>query len=683
MLKRPNNILLLLSLLLILSCRKESREWQVNVVAPIFQADLSLNDIVADSLLSTNGDNSYNLVYVFENTIDSFGQVLNVPDTVNENRISLQQLALADETLVDTIRLRDIAPETILLNGRTVVLPAQDIQNAGGGQEIDISENFFKKATIKSGFLDIDLHNDLPVEVEILIFKLSNKNDGVLIALDTFKNILPFQSASRSIDIGGKTIDGVLVGEMVQVKTKESVGPVLIEANKGVRVELKVRDLQVEKAIAVFPAQVLVRDTSEVRYNLGKAKVTVMHIHRGNIAVTITSTIEEAIIINYTIPTSGKDGDYNFPIKLTVEVPPAKPGTTQKYTELVPIDGYTILYKGKDPLQAPFYNTIYSELTASTVYSGIERNLSLTDSVFISFGLVDIEPAYAIGEFGDRSFGVEDTLNITGLKNLQGGISLEDATLELELSNGFGIEADFVLNSIKSINNRTKNTVPLNYYIVGNNELIHRAVNPPFRAFETRWVMNSSNSNIKPLMANLPDMISYDVELTSQPNGSRDFTDFIFDYSTFKTKLTLDLPVNFGFDSLSLVKLSDFDFSDIQNNEQIISGDFQLRVENDYPIDAHLILEFLNSDKEVLYTAFRGQKIMAATLKPGTDLTIGPELSYLRTEIDQSNMELLRDSKFIRISTMFDTPDSKNHKVYNHYTLKTKLLADFIYEQKL
>lgn len=653
------------------------------MITPIFQADLDLTDIVADSLLNTNGDNSYNLVYAYENTIDSFSEILQVPDTVNESRVSLQQLVLGDQSLVDTVRLRDIAPETILLHGRTVVLPAQDITDAGGTQEIDISENFFRQATIKSGFLDITLHNDLPVEVEILIFKLTNKNDGEVIALDTFRNILPFTSASKSIDIGGKEIDGILVGEINRVKTKESVGAVLVDANKGVRVELKVRDLEVEKATAVFPQQVLVKDTTEVQYNLKNAKVTEMNIRKGNVAVTVISTIEEAIIINYTVPNSGKAGNFSEPIDLTFQVPAASPGKAQEYTEIVPIDGYTIRYKGKDELSAPFFNTIYSELTASTVYSGIERNLSLSDSVIVKFGLIDIAPSYAIGEFGNRNFGVQDTIEVDALKNLRGNMNLEDATMELEITNGFGIEADFTLNSLSAINTREKKVVDLNYFIVGNTELILRALNPPFLPFIRTYTMTSANSNVKDLMEALPNKIAYDVDLESQPNGSRDYTDFIFDIGSFKTKLTLELPVQFGLDSLQLNKIADFNFKDLKNHDRIISGDFKLRVDNDYPIDIFLELEFLNEQNEVLFTAFSGQKIEAATLKSGSDETEGAQLTYLRTEVSEADMNLLRDAKFIRIRSMFDSPASGNHKVFNHYQLKTKLLADFIYEQRL
>ena len=76
---------------------------------------------------------------------------------------------------------------------------------------------------------------------------------------------MPFSSAHKSIDISGKEIDGILLGEIVKLKTKASVGPVLVDANKGVRVELKVRELELEKATAIFPQQVLVEDTTEVK----------------------------------------------------------------------------------------------------------------------------------------------------------------------------------------------------------------------------------------------------------------------------------------------------------------------------------------------------------------------------------------------------------------------------------
>jgi hypothetical protein len=42
--------------------------------------------------------------------IDSFGDYLDVPDTLNRVNVSLQQLVLDDRELADTFTLREMAP---------------------------------------------------------------------------------------------------------------------------------------------------------------------------------------------------------------------------------------------------------------------------------------------------------------------------------------------------------------------------------------------------------------------------------------------------------------------------------------------------------------------------------------------------------------------------------------------
>ena len=141
---------------------------------------------------------------------DSFGDYLNVPDTLNKVSVTLNQLILEDRTLIDTITLKEIMPESKFLDGKTVQLDGQDIKNAGA-QEIDITEAFFRKAKFKSGFLEIGIHNDLPVFVDRIIFKLYNKSNLAEIANDTFFDIAPFSSQFKKISLAGKEVDGMVV----------------------------------------------------------------------------------------------------------------------------------------------------------------------------------------------------------------------------------------------------------------------------------------------------------------------------------------------------------------------------------------------------------------------------------------------------------------------------------------
>jgi len=62
------------------SCRKSNNShlWDIDVLAPLVQSSFSINDILTDSLLSKNPDNSFDVVY--NNSLSSF-KVISVPDT--------------------------------------------------------------------------------------------------------------------------------------------------------------------------------------------------------------------------------------------------------------------------------------------------------------------------------------------------------------------------------------------------------------------------------------------------------------------------------------------------------------------------------------------------------------------------------------------------------------------------
>ncbi|HET7818960.1 MAG TPA: hypothetical protein VFL70_06600, partial [Bacteroidia bacterium] len=62
------------------SCRKSdnSHLWDVDVLVPLVKSSFSINEILTDSLISKNPDNSFDVVY--SNSLSSF-KVISVPDT--------------------------------------------------------------------------------------------------------------------------------------------------------------------------------------------------------------------------------------------------------------------------------------------------------------------------------------------------------------------------------------------------------------------------------------------------------------------------------------------------------------------------------------------------------------------------------------------------------------------------
>jgi hypothetical protein len=682
---RTKFILGLSVILLFASCKRGQKSWDTNIKAPLFKAELGFTNLLDDSLLVVASDKSYSLSYDYEYAIDSVGSYLDVPDTLDKVKITLDKLVLADRTYVDTITLREMDPQTGLFDGLTLPFDAQKIENPQGEQIIDVSEEFFQTAKFNKGFLDITIHNDLPVYVDKIIFKLVNKEGGQVVAQDTFTDIAPNSSATKSIDLAGKVVDGVMVGSIVTVETRASNGPVLIDADKGVRIELSVHSLEPEYATAIFPEQTLVEDKQEVEYQFGGPLITEIKARTGWVKMKISSTIQEEIIIDYSFPNSGENGDFNKPFTRQYRVPPAKPGSIQVIEGEFPLDGYVMQYKGKDPTQAPFFNTVYSELTARTVYSGEVRDLSLDDFVEIEFGLVDIKPEYAFGDFGQKEFELNETVDIPIFKDVSGALDLEAIKMNLFLDNAFGIQALTTVNSITASNSSNKTSVSLTHAdVIGKDVLLTRATNPPLLAHTQFYEFTESSSNIKDFMEVLPDQITTNIKVISRPNGSRDYTDFVKDESYLRARLKVVMPVQFAADNLTLVEKQGFSFNSLENSEKIKSGTFKLKVENDFPFDAIIIVEFLTETDETLHTLFNtGEKIEAAIVNTTTGRSDNSAVSYLTASISATQMDLIRDATKIRITSIFDTPNGSPNKVFSDYLIKTKLSADFVYEQTL
>ncbi|MCB9262436.1 MAG: hypothetical protein H6607_08690 [Flavobacteriales bacterium] len=671
----------LLSVLFFVSCERE-KHWNAQITAPLFRANLSLSDLGNDSLTIEETDSSYNLIYQVEYSIDSVASYLTVPDTVDKVRITLDKLILADKNYADTITLRQIYPAAGAYHGQTVFLPGQNIDNPGGEQEIDVSKEFFQTAKFVKGFLDITIHNDLPVYVDEIVYVLRNKKDLTVIAQDTFTNIPPFSSSTRSIDLSGKTVDGVLLATVIHMITRESEGDVLIDADKGLRLELSVHDLEPEYATAIFPEQTLVNDTQEVIYNFGGPLITEIQAKSGFVKMKISSTIEEEIIIDYTFPHSGAGGNYANPFHKVYNVPPAKPGETQVIEGVFPLDGYVMQYKGKDPNSPPFWNAVYSKLTAKTVYSGQVRDLSLNDYVEIEFGLIDIVPRFATGDFGVKSYTIDDSLDIPIFEKINGEVDLADFKFYFNIENALGIGAVAKINSLRAENTSSGKSVTLDCQsIIGKEINISKAHNPPLIPSTTTTEFTKySCDNLIDFVEILPNKIYANISMNTLPSDSGNVADFVLDQSYIKGHVNFTIPATFSANNLTLSQTGKFNINAVSNQENITSGTFRLDVENDFPYDFKVVLDFLDESGTSLLTLFENQLIQAASIDMSNYHSVGPRKTSLLAKINETQMDMIRDTKQIRITAVIDSPNDVQTPILNTYLLKTQLVADFIYE---
>ena len=76
-------ICLLVSLFIFLSCRKSTPSWDTQILAPIVNASLSINNLLTSSYIKSNPvDSSVSLVYTDSLYNLSIDTLLKIPDTV-------------------------------------------------------------------------------------------------------------------------------------------------------------------------------------------------------------------------------------------------------------------------------------------------------------------------------------------------------------------------------------------------------------------------------------------------------------------------------------------------------------------------------------------------------------------------------------------------------------------------
>ncbi len=674
-----------LTMIVLCSCRKEKFTSESNWITPILETELTLGNIIPDSLSITNSDNSIDIVYETSYGVSSVSDIVQIPDTVEVSEVSLSSLTLDDRSFIDTLTLLELYPASALFHNQTTTLPGQDIQTEEG-TVVDVTEEFFTTATFVSGFIDITIFNDLPVVAEVLEFELRNDDDKSIIVNGVFNNLQPNSSVSDSYSLADKKVNGILELIVKRVKTLDSDGPVLVDVYKGIRTEISVRELKPKSATAIFPAQNLIDKKDEIEYYFGGAEFTQVKLKSGFIKLKVESTVEEAIVLDYSLPNSFKDGEPGTPLSKTWTVPPAKKGEKIFVEEMFPIGGYTIYFWGKSNLENPTFNHVYTELIARIEYSGILRTLSLEDKIRVELGLVDLIPELIIGDPGRHELSSNDTVGLKLFDNISGDLSLEDAKMNLNFYNSFGIETLLDIKEIKGQNTRNGKSLKLISSELLNPILLKKAVNnPPLVAYEYDVMLDKSNSNLKQFLELMPNKLMPEIEAVVRPNGTINQNDFAFDVSELLVNIRFEMPLKFGLDNLTVAVNESVTFFSDEKVDNIKGGQLILKLINDFPISGRIKMVFKDKMGEQLFELFSGDnyEMTAAEVDPQTNKTKSPTESELIANISRDQAKQLSQIKSIDLEVYLNTEDAKRHLMFSDYTINAKLISDFIYENNL
>lgn len=674
-------IFLTISLISFYGCQKDSKtSWNTDVVFPLIHSELGINQLVNDSLLNENEDQSIELI--FENELFNYNveNLLALPLLEFEKLFSVDSLRLSNTNIVYDITLGQIFRSIggvegfLMLAAHGQTIPIDSINNMST-DPIEINANeYFQSADLTSGKMRVAIENNLPVDIQNVAYVFKNKISQEIIATDTFFEIKSGETQADTFDLSGKTLEGDLEVQMINFDSPGSRNEAIeIDTNAVISIYLNLFEIGVNEATAVFPAQYLINDHNEVEIEDLQQQLTEITIKKGVFITEIANTAADTMYIFYDFPGVTKDGKS---LSAYLVLPPPENG--EAYTERTTRDlsGYHFDLTGDDGQKV---NTFSSVFTAEIDSNGRIIHLTKKDSFYMYLGFEELTPESIVGSMGTDTISAGLILApFDVFKNVTtGNVEFEDLTVELAIENSMGIEGDIAIKQIEGQGLRENIQLLSNQL---NNPLrIEPATTSPLTTTRSKFTLTKDNSNIIDLINVNPRNILHDIELVINPSDSTQ-ENFVLKESNIAGSLNITMPLSFIANDLSFRDTVALDFSKVPDQEKIKEVTLRLVIKNSFPINAALAIELLDENFESLSIIDVSNTIDAGEIVG--EKVLEETISNIELHFDAIQLEKLFLSKQLQLDVTFNSqPNESLIKIFSSYQFDVTIVADFKYQK--
>lgn len=692
-------LLLAMMIVMLSACNKEKKlGWEAEYLAPLVNADLSLTNLVGDSILQSDANNL--LYLIFSNQVYSFNladYAIEIPDTGIGSAASLDSFNIGEQKFNLTITLGSLCKELIATGDITNVLIGNSIISSNGDSMVfpglagiavpadTFDASFvFEEVNLYHGVLYGWIHNEFPVPLENVQYQLRNKVGGELIVSDTIPYIAPHDSVYKEYDLSGKRIEGAFWVELQNFDTPGSSGQKrLVDTSDYIKLDMKAAGLRASSATAVFPSAELITTTEEITHDLGDTYLTYIEAKSGNLNIYLSSSVAEGVYLKYTL--DGAFDDKGQPLTVTTFLPPAPVGGVSSVTRSFDLSGYSMTLTGKNHDK---FNTYTQTISATIDSSGYLRTITSADSIRFSYSITNIVPRYIRGYAGKDTILVgPETVPFDVLSKIQAGsLDLDQVNVGLSLKNGIGVTGEVLVHQLSAVKGGATRTL-IAPSVIDNPIRVERALDFPIRPTYTSLALNNTNSNIDELLELLPDQLAYNIEIFVNPDGNdMRYRDFISDQSNLDVNLDVEVPLSLIANNLTLIDTIDFSLGGGEEDVQAISdGKINLIAYNSYPLEAQLKLIVFDEYDNIIDTLINNYTIKSAHL--GADCRTTDDRKIVQSiDISKDRLNRLLLGKKAIVKASFSTPalgSAENEscnghiKIYSDYHLRLKLTGDF------
>ncbi len=659
----------------LIGCKRPDQiSWNTDMKLPLITANLGVRDLIQDSNVVVNSDQSLSLRLEEElykiNPLDSLVEISVDPfiRSLTINELELQDISIQqDYTMGDIL---DDAGLTIISDGSNI--PSSFLSGLGtiSPDPIDLDvTDFFERAVLQEGFMDLRIENQLPLDIINLDFSIVNSSDQSVIFTRNISSI-PAGTTYEEMDydlaaaLNGSEIEGQLqvIATNVQASVPGGVFFININYSDYIRFGVDLKGLKVEEATAIFPAQTVTDFTEEIEIDVQNGvELTSANMRSGNVRVQVRSTIPTELYLSYAIPSASKDG-VSYSLNTTV---PAATNGTVVIDDVFSLEGYTFDFTGISGNEVnKFYNTTRLDIEPTTT----PIQLTTSDTVYVEISVDGLTPNSVEGYMGNNTYSVSETSVIDIFQNdLLTKVDFKTINLAFVVTNEFEIPAQIDINTL----NVSDGSSPLAASLSDNTISLD--------ATETTDQETVEISNGKDIFDLRPTQIDFDLDLIINPNGNTPpYSNTASRDENIVIEMNVDVPLELKSNGYTFVDSTEFDqlsydLSGINEVELTLVGN------NTFPIELTPVIYFAGSDGVVFDSLITNEVVQAAEI--GTDGRVIEEMETLIAypmSADRLN-QLLNANEIYFKASLTTVPNSDHVTLYEDYYLNLSLVGDFDY----
>lgn len=435
-------------------------------------------------------------------------------------------------------------------------------------------------------------------------------------------------------------------------------------------------------SITLLPGQNFLSDTNYTRYDLGGAQLTQLNIQSGTIELRLSSSLNEASVLEYSLPTATKNG---IPFFVKENIPAGTTSNPSIIVKTYDISGYNISLTG---INNNDYNIISNAYRAYIDSTGNSVIVNQGDKFVAQTTMTGITPNYARGYFGVHN--ITESANdqvIDAFQNITSGtMDLDAVSMVFKIKNDIGVDLKVNINELTGINTKNNSTITLNSLLSNSPVNLNRA-NEDNGAYSNilpthyQTILDPSNSNITEFVSNLPNQLKYDFDIVLNPLGNvSNSNDFIYHNTGMEIALDAEIPFKFNASNLVIVDTSDFDIDSTSQEEvqKIQSGFIKVYANNWYPFDLTAQFYLLDQNATIIDSVFdTPQLIQGGT--PIFGVVDDPTQSMIQAPISPSKIDHLYKATHIYTKVKVNSTDTGKTQIYSNYNLDIRVVGDFNY----